>query len=203
MDEKPEKPKESNNNLINKISEEFENNKYISIEDIDYYEKKVKITSPRSLKAMNNLGIKNSDLDYLTFEEFLNENPGLIADDKKMRKYKYDQIEIIRKNTIDQVREARRQIIEENMINKKRCVSSKLRTNINLKNNNHSKDIKEYKTQTEMFVEKDIKAFKRMKKINKTNLNYRIEEELNKVLNDLIEKEKDKKNKEWNKKKKY
>ena len=187
-----EAPKEPINNLISTISEEFKENKYISIEDIDYFEKKVKITSPRSLKAMGNLGINNSDLEYLTFEEFLSKNPVLIADDKKMKRYKYEQVEIIRKNAIDQVREARKQIIEENISNNnKRCISSKLRTNINLNNTSNKS-----KTNMQLFEEKDIKAFKRMKNINKTNLVNRVEIELKKVINQLINNEKDKKKKE-------
>ena len=187
-----EAPKEPINNLISTISEEFKENKYISIEDIDYFEKKVKITSPRSLKAMGNLGINNSDLEYLTFEEFLSKNPVLIADDKKMKRYKYEQVEIIRKNAIDQVREARKQIIEENLSNNnKRCISSKLRTNINLNNTSNKS-----KTNMQLFEEKDIKAFKRMKNINKTNLVNRVEIELKKVINQLINNEKDKKKKE-------
>lgn len=193
-----ENSKDSNNNKkVNKIIEETNENKYISIEDIDYNDKKIKITSPRSLKAMNNLGIKNSDLEYLTFEEYLNKHPELIADDKKMRKYKYDQIEIIRKNTIDQVREARRQIIEDDLYKNKRCLSSKVRTNIHLSQddiNNNNNNINDIKNQ--LFVDKDIKAFKRMKNINKTNLFNRIEMELKKVLDKLINDEKDKKTKE-------
>ena len=46
------------------------------------------------------------------------------------------------------------------------------------------------------FEEKDIKAFKRMKNINKTNLVNRVEIELKKVINQLINNEKDKKKKE-------
>ena len=48
----------------------------------------------------------------------------------------------------------------------------------------------------QLFEEKDIKAFKRMKNINKTNLVNRVEIELKKVINQLINNEKDKKKKE-------
>ena len=52
----------------NKSVEEFKSNNKISIEDIDYFSKKVRITSPRSIKAMNNLGINNQDLEFLTYK---------------------------------------------------------------------------------------------------------------------------------------
>ena len=51
---------------LNKSVEELKSNNKITIEDIDYFSKKVKITSPRSIKAMNNLGVNNNDLEYLT-----------------------------------------------------------------------------------------------------------------------------------------
>ena len=40
----------------------YRKDKLISIDDIDFFTKKVKITSPRSIKAMSNLGIINENL---------------------------------------------------------------------------------------------------------------------------------------------
>ena len=48
---------------LNKSVEELKSNNKITIEDIDYFSKKVKITSPRSIKAMNNLGVNNNDME--------------------------------------------------------------------------------------------------------------------------------------------
>ena len=165
----------------NKSVEEFKSNNKISIEDIDYFSKKVRITSPRSIKAMNNLGINNQDLEFLTFKEYLEKNPRLIAESKRIQKLEYNHIQAIRKDLINQVIEARKMIISEGNHNKKRSVSSRYRKSIAIDNINlhHSKDL----------TENDLKAINRMKKINKTTLSNRLELELKKELKSLINNE--------------
>ena len=167
------------NNKINNSLEQYRLKEYISIDDIDYTTKKVRITSPHSIKAMNNLGIINEDLEYLTFEEYLSKNPELVGEEKKLQKFRYNHVDKIRKDLIEKVREQRMKIIEEEEEKKrKRSSSSKYRTNIVLDNINSKK-----------FSEKDIKSFKRMRNINKTNLYNRLEMELKKELKSLINNE--------------
>ena len=167
------------NNKINSSLEQYRLKEYISIDDIDYTTKKVRITSPHSIKAMNNLGIINEDLEYLTFEEYLSKNPELVGEEKKIQKFRYNHVDKIRKDLIEKVREQRMKIIEEEEQKKrKRSSSSKYRTNIVLDNINSKK-----------FSEKDIKSFKRMRNINKTNLYNRLEMELKKELKSLINNE--------------
>ena len=167
------------NNKINNSLEQYRLKEYISIDDIDYTTKKVRITSPHSIKAMNNLGIINEDLEYLTFEEYLSKNPQLVGEEKKIQKFRYNHVDKIRKDLIEKVREQRMKIIEEEEEKKrKRSSSSKYRTNIVLDNINSKK-----------FSEKDIKSFKRMRNINKTNLYNRLEMELKKELKSLINNE--------------
>ena len=167
------------NNKINNSLEQYRLKEYISIDDIDYTTKKVRITSPHSIKAMNNLGIINEDLEYLTFEEYLSKNPELVGEEKKIQKFRYNHVDKIRKDLIEKVREQRMKIIEEEEEKKrKRSSSSKYRTNIVLDNINSKK-----------FSEKDIKSFKRMRNINKTNLYNRLEMELKKELKSLINNE--------------
>ena len=167
------------NNKINNRLEQYRLKEYISIDDIDYTTKKVRITSPHSIKAMNNLGIINEDLEYLTFEEYLSKNPELVGEEKKIQKFRYNHVDKIRKDLIEKVREQRMKIIEEEEEKKrKRSSSSKYRTNIVLDNINSKK-----------FSEKDIKSFKRMRNINKTNLYNRLEMELKKELKSLINNE--------------
>ena len=167
------------NNKINNSLEQYRLKEYISIDDIDYTTKKVRITSPHSIKAMNNLGIINEDLEYLTFEEYLSKNPELVGEEKKIQKFRYNHVDKIRKDLIEKVREQRMKIIEEEEQKKrKRSSSSKYRTNIVLDNISSKK-----------FSEKDIKSFKRMRNINKTNLYNRLEMELKKELKSLINNE--------------
>ena len=184
MDEKDEK---SLHNEIDQSLKEEKKNRKVSIEDINYFTRKVKITSPRSLKAMNDLGINNQNLEYLTFKEYLEQNPELIGETQRMQKLIYNHVQTIRKALITQVIEARNKIIQEDYPIKKRCISSKNRKPLSLENN--SKAIIKKK-----FNEKDIKAIDRMKNINKINLFNRMEMELKKELQNLIINEQEEKN---------
>ena len=187
-----EVPENSNHNKNDKNLEESKAKEYISIEDINEFTKKVRITSPRSIKAMNNLGINNQDLEYLTYQEYLNKNLGLIGESNRMKKVIYEHIENIRKGLINQVRAAREKIITEDKQTRKRSLSSKNRKTMDL--SNKSKTVNSLK-----FSEKDLKAFKRMKNINKTNLFNRLELELKKELKNIINNEQEEKQNELKK----
>ena len=187
-----EVPENSNHNKNDKNLEESKAKEYISIEDINEFTKKVRITSPRSIKAMNNLGINNQDLEYLTYQEYLNKNLELIGESNRMKKVIYEHIENIRKGLINQVRAAREKIITEDKQTRKRSLSSKNRKTMDL--SNKSKTVNSLK-----FSEKDLKAFKRMKNINKTNLFNRMELELKKELKNIINNEQEEKQNELKK----
>ena len=187
-----EVPENSNHNKNDKNLEESKAKEYISIEDINEFTKKVRITSPRSIKAMNNLGINNQDLEYLTYQEYLNKNLELIGESNRMKKVIYEHIENIRKGLISQVRTAREKIIMEDKQTRKRSLSSKNRKTMDL--SNKSKTVNSLK-----FSEKDLKAFKRMKNINKTNLFNRLELELKKELKNIINNEQEEKQNELKK----
>lgn len=187
-----EVPENSNHNKNDKNLEESKAKEYVSIEDINEFTKKVRITSPRSIKAMNNLGINNQDLEYLTYQEYLNKNLELIGESNRMKKVIYEHIENIRKGLINQVRAAREKIIMEDKQTRKRSLSSKNRKTMDL--SNKSKTVNSLK-----FSEKDLKAFKRMKNINKTNLFNRMELELKKELKNIINNEQEEKQNELKK----
>lgn len=187
-----EVPENSNHNKNDKNIEESKAKEYVSIEDINEFTKKVRITSPRSIKAMNNLGINNQDLEYLTYQEYLNKNLELIGESNRMKKVIYEHIENIRKGLINQVRAAREKIITEDKQTRKRSLSSKNRKTMDL--SNKSKTVNSLK-----FSEKDLKAFKRMKNINKTNLFNRLELELKKELKNIINNEQEEKQNELKK----
>lgn len=187
-----EVPENSNHNKNDKNIEESKAKEYVSIEDINEFTKKVRITSPRSIKAMNNLGINNQDLEYLTYQEYLNKNLELIGESNRMKKVIYEHIENIRKGLINQVRAAREKIITEDKQTRKRSLSSKNRKTMDL--SNKSKTVNSLK-----FSEKDLKAFKRMKNINKTNLFNRMELELKKELKNIINNEQEEKQNELKK----
>ena len=155
-------------------------NEKISIEDIDYYSKKVRINSPRSLLAMNQLGINQNDLKYMTFKEYLLKYPELIPKEREIQKIKFHYSEEIRIRKIEEIKELRNRIIEKEINQpKKRCFSSKVRDQ-RLSNS---------------FLEKDIKSFYRMRNINKTELFNKMQIELKKELMRIINEEKEKEEK--------
>ena len=142
----------------------FMNKGKISIEDIDYYQKKVRITSPRSIASMNKLGVNDKDLEYLPFKDYLLKTPELIPQNKEMQRKIYNYVENIRRARIDQIKQLRNEIPEEEAIStKKRCFSSKFREQNTFLNNSINN-----KKLSSTFLEKDIKAFNRMRNINKT-----------------------------------
>ena len=166
----------------------------ISIENIDYYSKKVRINSPRSLYAMSKLGVKNQELEYLTFKEYLHKYPQLVGRTKEIQRIKYNNVEEIRKRAIDQIRNLRSEIADEVKPSKKRCFSSKLRSTQNAYFNSSlkSNDLRS------SFKDKDIRNFNRIRNNNKAELMIRMQLELKK---ELIKKLKNEKEKEKNKEK--
>ena len=131
-------------------------------------------------------------MEYLTYQEYLNKNLELIGESNRMKKVIYEHIENIRKGLINQVRAAREKIIMEDKQTRKRSLSSKNRKTMDL--SNKSKTVNSLK-----FSEKDLKAFKRMKNINKTNLFNRMELELKKELKNIINNEQEEKQNELKK----
>ena len=70
-----------------KLEKKNNKNNKISIEDINGKKiKKVKITSQRTKAAMIKLGYIDEDLNYLTFKEFIENNPNLRGLNKEIKK---------------------------------------------------------------------------------------------------------------------
>ena len=165
----------------------------ISINDIDYYSKKIRINSPHSLTAMNKLGINAQELEYLTFKEYLQKYPALIGQDKEIQRVKYNYEEELRKRRFEQIKLLRVELLNEDeaVRLKPRCFSSKDRglreQNICISLNGIND-----KRITNTFLEKDIKYFVRMRNINKAELfnrmNVDLKKELLKIINDEREK---------------
>ena len=166
----------------------------ISINDIDYYSKKIRINSPHSLTAMNKLGINSQELEYLTFKEYLQKYPALIGQDKEIQRVKYNYEEELRKRRFEQIKLLRVELINEDeaVRLKPRCFSSKDRgqrgQNICMSLNGIND-----KRITNTFLEKDIKYFVRMRNINKAELFNRMNVELKKELLKIINDEREKK----------
>ena len=200
MDIFEELDSEKNNYLLskNRSTNRMNHKNKTSINDIDYYSKKVRINSPRSLLAMKKLGITNEELEYLSFKDYLQKNPELIAQNKEMQKIKYNYIEEIRLKNIEQIKQLRSEIQKDEISPiKKRCFSSKLygqSSHLNYPTSTNSRKL------SHSFLDKDIKSFNRMRNINKTELFNRMQIELKKELMKIINDEKEKKENEYNRK---
>ena len=85
----------------------------ISLEDVDFSSKSKMINSPRSLEACNRVGIQPSELYQISQEDFKKKYPDLIGMSDKLIQYRYEAEEKFRKETVNQVIEERKKIIEE------------------------------------------------------------------------------------------
>ena len=84
--------------------------------------KNLRVSSPKSLKAMQQLGYTNQDLDYISFSDFLNSNPDLANSKAEIQKKRYEYLENIRKERIEEIKSVRETISR---------INSKKKTNEN------------------------------------------------------------------------
>ena len=112
-----------------------------------------------------------------------------------MQRKLYNYVEEIRKNRIEQIKQLRNEIPEEELTTstKKRCFSSKVRGQNDYNNSENQKNSQKISGK---FLEKDIKSFNRMRNINKTELFNRMQIELKKELMKIINEEKEQKENE-------
>ena len=85
----------------------------ISIDNINLYQTKIRINSPTTLKAIKLLGYKISELEYLTFKDYIKQNPNLIGQPKQMQISYYEYIEKLRKDRFNKIKMLRLQLKSE------------------------------------------------------------------------------------------
>ena len=88
-------------------------NNLISLENCDYKSKTNRITSPRSIEAIESLGVNKKDLYQISFQKFKSQNSDVQELPKELQKFRYDSLENFRNKTINEVKEKRQNIIEE------------------------------------------------------------------------------------------
>ena len=71
------------------------------------------IESPRSINAMFQIGLIMDDIRYLSFSEYINNNPTFISLPKEIQKKRYDFWEKSRIDKIQKIKELRDAIIEK------------------------------------------------------------------------------------------
>ena len=162
----------------------------ISLENCDYKSKTNRITSPRSLKAIESLGVNKKDLYQISFEKFKSQNLDVQELPKELQKYRYNSLENFRNKTINQVKEKRQNLIEEEENN-----------NINNKYNYNEKDNKNKRKldpKMEKLLEEQKATIQKIKNKQKYDIEQIIEAQLQKEidLKNTAEKEREKKEKE-------
>lgn len=93
---------------------EKKNKRFVTIDDFNANPIRQKvITSPKSVFSMNNLGIEQEDLVYVSFKDFCQSHPETITMNKKEMENRYEFIESIRRGKIEEVIKARNYLIRE------------------------------------------------------------------------------------------
>lgn len=85
-----------------------------TLENLDYANQKERINSPRSLEALNLLGIEPQKLYYMTFKDYLEKHPELKALEKHLQEFRYQHQEDKRLSRIKMATEKREQLINTN-----------------------------------------------------------------------------------------
>ena len=161
--------------------------KYISIDDIeDKKIKNVRITSPRSKEAMKQLGYKDCDLNYLTYDEYKKQNPNFIGEKENKTKFRYECLEKLRQERINNIKNIREKLEEEDYYSSKK-----------------NKDISKFETEIDntqfksTAIENQKKELQRLKNKNKLELIGKVKYELER---ELMKKQAEQKLKEDNEK---
>ena len=156
--------------------------KSLSIDNIDFSQRKIRINSPTSLKAMKELGYKISDLEYLYFRDYIRKNPDLYGKDRKTQEKIYSHIENLRKSRFQKIKDLRNIFkTQNNLDNTYRNSSCYNLRKIKPKKINYllsnSVDIEGNKE-----IEKEKKTLERIKHKNETELFNKIQFELKREL---------------------
>ena len=91
----------------------------ISLLNCNFMQKKIRINSPNSLLAMHLIGATLDDLRYLTFDEYIKNNPDIQYLEKELQEERYNHYE---RNRLDLIKEAKQ--IREDLQEEKNFQSS-------------------------------------------------------------------------------
>ena len=168
--------------------------KLISVDNANFSKKNQLLNSPRSLEACLHLGVDPTELYQLNMNEFKKKYPEVKGLDKDLLKFRYESEENFRKETINQVKEERKVIIESE--NKKKEEESKKKENEDQNNKDEQNDKDETEKRWEKIIENEKKNIEKIKKRQRQNIENIIEEQINKELIQKVTEVKDKLKKE-------
>ena len=133
------------------------------------------IESPRSIDAMTQLGFIMDDLLFLSFPDFINNNPNLRSLPKEMQLKRYEFAEQFRLAKIQKIKELRDELIEQEKMNKENGTETNTNINGNNEINDNNNNIEEISSTA---INEEIRQFERMKRKNEMDLMNAVEFEL-------------------------
>lgn len=143
---------------------------------IEHYQsnpnQRIKITSPKSVKAMRQLGYSQEDFHCLSFKEFIKNNHDIRQLSPSIQTKRYECFEQLRLAKIKQVAELR-ETIDINQINNSSIKANSVQTDNALFSETEVKSTA---------VAEEIKAFERIKRKNEADLINMVEYELKKQI---------------------
>lgn len=143
------------------INQKSQHHQY-SIVDFEQNPKNTtKISSPRSLTAIKQLGYNQSDLVFLSFKDFKEKHPELTGQDKSSQKLRYEYSENLRTEKINEIKRLREKIDLNKISNDRKNRSSSSQGGFNTQSKNNF---------TSTAIENEQKAFERMKAKNEADL---------------------------------
>ena len=87
--------------------------KFESVDSADFNSNTSIINSPRSLEACFRLGVDPPELYMISMDKFKELNPDVRKLSQKMQKYRYDEYDKFRNETITMVKEERQKITDD------------------------------------------------------------------------------------------
>ena len=149
----------------------------IGIDNINIYQTKIRINSPTTLQAIKLLGYKISELEYLTFKDYVKHNPNLIGQPKQMQISYYEYIEKLRKERFNKIKVLRLQLKSEN--SPKMDKRSQSCYNFNKRRNHPESGLDSF---GHTAIENEKKILERMRTKNETEIINKIQFELKREL---------------------
>lgn len=158
----------------------------LSIDNVKFLQRKIRINSPKSLSAMRKLGYKFSDLEYLPFNEYIKRNPNLIGKSKKTQQKIYSFIENLRNTRFQKIKDLRIKLKTQSSVDNTFKNDNLNNSVYNLRkiedNKSHFLSNNSVDILLNTSLQKEMKKFERMKNKNETELVNKIQFELNKEL---------------------
>ena len=98
---------------MSEISTNYNNSQKISFDNFDINKKNIRISSPTSLLACKFMGVKSNDLSYLSYDDYIHNNPNFKSLDQSIAIQRYYHYINRRKKLITSLKNIRQELIKD------------------------------------------------------------------------------------------